>query len=61
VVHALQQAQVDVLIMNDAALSGDELFALDAEPWVAIDEGESLTATWLAGSRRRPPSSGQRH
>lgn len=45
VVHALQQAQVDVLIMNDAALSGDELFALDAEPWVAIDEGESLNAT----------------
>jgi hypothetical protein len=47
VVHALQQAQVDVLIMNDAALSGHELFALDAEPWVASDEGESLDAKVL--------------
>jgi hypothetical protein len=44
VVHALQQAQVDVLIMNDAALSGHELVALDAEPWVALEEGESLNA-----------------
>jgi hypothetical protein len=47
VVHALQQAQVDVLIMDDAALSGHELFVLDAEPWVALDEGESLDAKVL--------------
>jgi hypothetical protein len=44
VVHALQQAQVDVLIMNDAALSGHDLVALDAEPWVALEKGEYLNA-----------------
>jgi hypothetical protein len=32
VVHALQQAQVDVLILDDAALSERTLPALDAEP-----------------------------
>jgi hypothetical protein len=44
VVHALQQAQVDVLILNDAALGERTLLALDAEPWVATSEEESLAA-----------------
>ena len=44
VVHALQQAQVDVLILDDAALSERTLLALDAEPWVATSEEESLAA-----------------
>jgi Bacterial archaeo-eukaryotic release factor family 2 len=44
VVHALQQAQVEVLIFNDAALSERTLLALDAEPWIATAEEESLAA-----------------
>ncbi|NUP58808.1 MAG: hypothetical protein HOQ06_04960 [Pseudarthrobacter sp.] len=44
VVHALQQAQVEVLIMDDAALSERTLLALDAEPWVAVAEEEKLAA-----------------
>jgi hypothetical protein len=44
VVHALQQAQVEVLIFNDAALSERTLLALDAEPWIATTEEESLAA-----------------
>lgn len=44
VVHALQQAQVEVLIMNDSALSERTLLALDAEPWLATAEEESLGA-----------------
>jgi hypothetical protein len=44
VVHALQQAQVEVLIFNDAALSERTLLALDAEPWIAAAEGDSLAA-----------------
>jgi hypothetical protein len=44
VVHALQQAQVDVLILDDAALSERTLLALYAEPWVATAEEESLAA-----------------
>ncbi|TLM70717.1 Vms1/Ankzf1 family peptidyl-tRNA hydrolase [Pseudarthrobacter sp. NamB4] len=47
VVHALQQAQVDVLILNDAALSERTLLALDAEPWIATAEEESLAANVL--------------
>ena len=47
VVHALQQAQVDVLIFNDAALSERTLLALDAEPWIATSEEESLAANVL--------------
>lgn len=47
VVHALQQAQVDVLIMNDGALGEHQLLALSAEPWVATTEGESLGAEVL--------------
>lgn len=47
VVHALQQAQVDVLILNDAALAERTLLALDAEPWIALAEEESLAANVL--------------
>jgi hypothetical protein len=47
VVHALQQAQVDVLILNDAALTERTLLALDAEPWIAAAEEESLAANVL--------------
>lgn len=47
VVHALQQAQVDVLILNDAALAERNLLALDAEPWIALAEEESLAANVL--------------
>lgn len=44
VVSALQQAQVDVLILDDQALSEHTLLALDAEPWIANSEEESLGA-----------------
>lgn len=44
VVHALQQAQAEVLILDDAALSERTLLALDAEPWVALGEEETLAA-----------------
>ncbi|WP_258804346.1 Vms1/Ankzf1 family peptidyl-tRNA hydrolase [Pseudarthrobacter sp. NS4] len=47
VVHALQQAQVEVLIFNDQALSERTLLALDAEPWIATAEEESLAANVL--------------
>jgi hypothetical protein len=47
VVHALQQAQVEVLIFNDAGLSDRTLLALDAEPWIATTEEESLAANTL--------------
>lgn len=44
VVRSLQQAQVDVLIMDDAQMSKRTLLALDAEPWIASSEEESLAA-----------------
>lgn len=44
VVHALQQAQVDVLILNDKALSDRQLLALASEPWVATAEEQALGA-----------------
>lgn len=47
VVHALQQAQVEALILNDAALSESGLFALDSEPWLATAREEALGATVL--------------
>ncbi|MEC5181506.1 baeRF2 domain-containing protein [Arthrobacter sp. CG_A4] len=47
VVRALQQAQVDVLIMNDEALGGHHLLALGAEPWIANAEEEALGADVL--------------
>ncbi|MGN7251493.1 MULTISPECIES: baeRF2 domain-containing protein [unclassified Arthrobacter] len=47
VVHALQQAQVDVLMFDDQALSEHTLLALGAEPWIANSEEESLGAEVL--------------
>jgi hypothetical protein len=47
VVHALQQAQVEVLILAADALSGRTFLALDAEPWVATAEEEALGAGLL--------------
>lgn len=47
VIHSLQQAQVDVLVINDAALSERNLLALDAEPWIATTQEESLAAKTL--------------
>ncbi|WP_104160937.1 Vms1/Ankzf1 family peptidyl-tRNA hydrolase [Arthrobacter sp. ZGTC212] len=47
VVHALQQAQVDVLILNDNALADRTLLALGAEPWVATAEEQALGAEVL--------------
>ncbi|MGN7202346.1 baeRF2 domain-containing protein [Arthrobacter sp. SAFR-044] len=44
VVHALQQAQVELLILDDAVLSGRTLLALDAEPWIATAKDEALAA-----------------
>ncbi|MCQ1952074.1 Vms1/Ankzf1 family peptidyl-tRNA hydrolase [Arthrobacter sp. zg-Y238] len=42
VVQALQQAQVDVLILNDTALADHQLLALAVEPWVATAEEQAL-------------------
>ncbi|MBP3042984.1 hypothetical protein KKR91_08195 [Arthrobacter jiangjiafuii] len=47
VVHALQQAQVDVLILNDNELADHPLLALGAEPWVASAEEQALGAEVL--------------
>lgn len=44
VVHALQQAQVDTLILDDAALSQRTMLALDAEPWIATAKEEAAGA-----------------
>ncbi|MFJ4209451.1 Vms1/Ankzf1 family peptidyl-tRNA hydrolase [Paenarthrobacter sp. NPDC089675] len=48
VVHALQQAQVDDLVLDDGALADHTLLALSAEPWVATTEGEYLGADVVA-------------
>ena len=47
VVHALQQAQVELLILNDNQLSDRQLLALGAEPWVASAEEQALGAEVL--------------
>ncbi|MGW9405102.1 baeRF2 domain-containing protein [Arthrobacter sp. NPDC055585] len=47
VVKALQQAQVDLLILNDNALADRHLLALGAEPWVASAPEQSLGAEVL--------------
>ena len=47
VVHALQQAQVDVLILNDNQLADRQLLTLGAEPWVASAEEQTLGAEVL--------------
>ncbi|WP_461170820.1 baeRF2 domain-containing protein [Arthrobacter sp. Z1-15] len=41
VVRAFQKAQVDTLVINDQALAGSSLLALDAEPWIASAEEEA--------------------
>lgn len=47
VVHALQQAQVEVLILNDSKLADRQLLALGAEPWVASAQEQALGADVL--------------
>lgn len=47
VLHALQQAQVEVLIMNDGALAERRLLALGAEPWIASAGEQALGAQEL--------------
>ena len=47
VLRALQQAQVDVLIMNDQAFAGRQFLALGAEPWIATEAQEALGADVL--------------
>lgn len=47
VVNALQQAQVEVLILNDSALADRQLLALGAEPWLATAEEQALGAEVL--------------
>jgi Bacterial archaeo-eukaryotic release factor family 2 len=44
VAHALQQAQVETLLFDDAALAGQRLIALDTAPWIALGEGETSGA-----------------
>ncbi|MCZ2403794.1 hypothetical protein IV498_11500 [Paenarthrobacter sp. Z7-10] len=46
-VHALQQAQVEILLLDDTALTERTLLALDAEPWVATAPEEALDAAVL--------------
>jgi hypothetical protein len=55
VVQALQQAQVDVLIFDDQALSEHALLALGAEPWIANSEEQALGAEIL-GKVPAPPA-----
>ncbi|KPN16328.1 MULTISPECIES: Vms1/Ankzf1 family peptidyl-tRNA hydrolase [Arthrobacter] len=47
VLTALQQAQVELMILNDTALAGHHLLALGAEPWVASAPEHSLGAEVL--------------
>ncbi|WP_433122525.1 Vms1/Ankzf1 family peptidyl-tRNA hydrolase [Arthrobacter koreensis] len=47
VVNALQQAQVELLILNDNALADHHALALGAEPWVATAPEQSLGAEVL--------------
>ena len=47
VVHALQQAQVEVLMFDDGSLTERTVLALNAEPWLATSEEESLGAEVL--------------
>lgn len=48
VVHALQQAQVDTLLLDPERLGDHELLALAAEPWIAAAPEEALGAEVLA-------------
>lgn len=46
-VHSLQQAQVEMLLLDDTALVERTLLVLDAEPWVATAPEEALDAAVL--------------
>ncbi|MGO1538111.1 MAG: baeRF2 domain-containing protein [Leucobacter sp.] len=49
VVKALQQAQVDTLVLDAQLVASDEtLRALDTQPWVARDEPDGLDARTIA-------------
>lgn len=49
VVAALQQSQVDTLVLDNRLLEADDtILALDAEPWVAIRDDDGLTAGTVA-------------
>lgn len=48
VVAALQQAQVDTLVLDPRMTDADAtLLALDAEPWVAVDESDAFDASGI--------------
>ncbi|GAA2173420.1 hypothetical protein GCM10009784_07630 [Arthrobacter parietis] len=47
VVHALQQAQVDTLLLESQGLNGHRLLALGSEPWTAEIDGETAGAPVL--------------
>lgn len=47
VVHALQQAQVDTLLLESEGLNGHRLLALGSEPWTAEIDGETAGAPVL--------------
>ncbi|GAB3536099.1 Vms1/Ankzf1 family peptidyl-tRNA hydrolase [Arthrobacter tecti] len=47
VVNALQQAQVDTLLLESVGLNGQKLLALGAEPWTAFLDGETAGAPVL--------------
>jgi hypothetical protein len=45
VVSALQQAQAETLLLDDTHLDTEQqLIALDAEPWIALEESEAVGA-----------------
>ncbi|THG32997.1 baeRF2 domain-containing protein [Naasia lichenicola] len=48
-VHALRQAQVEILLVDPDALEGRTLLALDAEPWIATAP-EDATSAKILGS-----------
>ena len=47
VVYALQQAQVDTLLLESQGLNGHRLLALGSEPWTAEIDGETAGAPVL--------------
>lgn len=44
VAEALREAQVDTLFLAASALEGQTLFALDAQPWIALTESDAAPA-----------------
>ncbi|MEA5454950.1 Vms1/Ankzf1 family peptidyl-tRNA hydrolase [Sinomonas sp. JGH33] len=53
-VRALQEARVETLLLSPEAAEGRTLLALDAEPWVAQDESESLGVPVLGPAAAAP-------